>query len=367
VNAGIRAAGLIALLLAGYPGAPAFAAAPHDTTAGAIAIANLDHQIARASEEDGLVELLLARSRFLGDYDALERAVAIAGHPDRTGPALLRAAQVHAAEHRFAQALEELASAGRAGADPDTVAATRASILVATGRAAEVIAQLEQRASADPGYAARSALAIAYAGLGRYEDADALYQQALADLDTTAPFPYAWLYFARGLMWAEQAGDRRRGETFYAQALACLPEFAVANIHMAEIEMARGDLQPAMARLERVLAVSQEPEAMALRGSAQMRMGDVAQGRLAIEAARVRYEALLSRHPLAFADHAAEFYLGPGHNAERAWELALQNLANRETPRALSLAIAAARSAGHPAQGVLAQAKTLGGNNAAAP
>jgi hypothetical protein len=54
----------------------------------------------------------------------------------------------------------------------------------------------------------------------------------------------------------------------------------------------------------------------------------------------------LSRDPLAFADHAAEFYLGPGADPERAWVLAQQNLANRQTPRAAALAIKAAEASG---------------------
>jgi len=33
-----------------------------------------------------------------------------------------------------------------------------------------------------------------------------------------------------------------------------------------------------------------------------------------LEAARSRFEELLGRHLLAFADHAAEFYAGPGND-----------------------------------------------------
>jgi len=49
---------------------------------------------------------------------------------------------------------------------------------------------------------------------------------------------------------------------------------------------------------------------------------------------------------LAFADHGAEFYLGSGADPERAWVLAQQNLANRQTPRAAVLAIKAAEASG---------------------
>jgi hypothetical protein len=76
------------------------------------------------------------------------------------------------------------------------------------------------------------------------------------------------------------------------------------------------------------------------------RTGDALRGEREISLARQRFEGLLARHALAFADHAAEFYLGPGVDAERAWVLAQLNLANRETDRAVALAIRAAGATG---------------------
>lgn len=319
----------------------------HRTTDGAIAIANLDDQIARTAGSAASIDLLLARSRFLGDYDALDAAIRLAEHHQGTGQDGLRAAQAHAAEHRFALAMEELTAAEHAGMEPARTDALRASILVASGHADAAIDMLQAQAANHPGYAAHSALAVAYAELGRYAQADAFYERALADLDTTSPFPYAWLYFARGVMWAEQAGDVRRGARFYAQALSCLPDFVAANVHMAEIEVARGELSMAAQRLQQVLRRSSEPEAMALFGVVHARMGATGVADEWIESARARYATLLQQHPLAFADHAAEFYLGAGDDAEHAWQLASQNLANRETRRALSLALRAALAAGH--------------------
>jgi tetratricopeptide (TPR) repeat protein len=179
-----------------------------------------------------------------------------------------------------------------------------------------------------------------------FRNSRCLYAAALSDLDTTSPFPYAWIYFARGLMWTEQAGHRARGESLYAQALDFLPEFVTANIHLAEIEVARGDLASSIARLERVVGSSNEPEALALLGALHVRAGDALRGWHEISLARERFESLLARQPLAFADHAAEFYLGPGADAERAWSLAQQNPVNRKTDRAYVLAIKAARATG---------------------
>jgi tetratricopeptide (TPR) repeat protein len=224
------------------------------------------------------------------------------------------------------------------------VDATRASALVAVGRAKEVIPTLESDVVRRPGFASYSALAMAYGAVGRVSEADGLYEAAIQSLDTTSPFPYATLYFARGLMWSEQAGDRQRGEAMYAHAVHLVPEFAAANIHLAELEVIRNDLMSAIARLERVVAGTQEPEALALLGQLHIQTGQGARGRQAIADARRRYEGLLVKYPYAFADHAAEFYLGAGANAERAWVLAKDNLAQRPTRRAHLLAIKAAHA-----------------------
>jgi hypothetical protein len=55
-----------------------------------------------------------------------------------------------------------------------------------------------------------------------------------------------------------------------------------------------------------------------------------------------RYEGLLARFPLAFADHGAEYFLGAGGDPARGLSLALMNLENRKTPRAYLVAIGAA-------------------------
>jgi len=317
-----------------------------NTTTSAIAIANLDQQIRQAGNEIGVEELLLVRSRFLGDYEALDRASALGEERYATGRDLLLRARTRSAVHRFADALADVEAAERTGAKPDEISALRASILVAIGRPTEVIPQLEANLLRHPGFASRSALAVAYTAVGRLDDADRLYAEALSSLDTTLPFPYAWIYFARGLMWSEQGGDQARAELLYAQALKYVPEFVTANIHLAEIEALRGDTESAIRRLEEVVQSSHEPEALALLGVLHLRTGDSERGSYEIAEARTSYELLLSRDPLAFADHGAEFYLGSGADPKRAWVLAQQNLANRQTPRAAVLAIKAAEASG---------------------
>jgi len=319
---------------------------PHATTSGAIAIANLDHQIAQLGDQPGVEDLLLTRARFLGDHDALDRACRLAEPRIATAGERLRRARARSAVHRFADALDDLAAAERGGGDADEIAAARAAIFVTLGRADEVIPQLEAAVTRRPGFASLIALAGAYAAVGRIAEADRWYVVALGALgarDTTSPFPYAWTYFVRGTMWSEHGGAPALGAALHARALGHLPAFAAASLHLAELEAARGDPLAAIRRLERAVA-HDDPEALGLVGALHLRTGQPARGQAELARAGARYEALLARHPLAFADHAAELYLGLGANPERAFALAEQNLAARQTERAFALAIAAARA-----------------------
>jgi tetratricopeptide (TPR) repeat protein len=317
-----------------------------DATASIIAIANLDQQIAELGDSPGVEDLLILREEFLADYDALDRASTLAEGRFVTAQDLLKRAQTRAAVHRFAEALSDLQVAQEHGVSPGQIVAMRASILIATGHASEVVAQLKKDLIRNPSFASRSALATAYASMGRVDEADRLYAAALAGLNTTLPFPYAWIYFGRGLMWAEQGQNPARAEAMYKQALAYVPEFAAANISLAKLEMARGDYAAARKRISRIAQSTNHPEALALLGVLDVRNGDRLEGNAEISHAQQRYESLLVRYPLGFADHAAEFYLGPGNDPERAWLLAEQNLANRQTDRSVALAVKAAEATG---------------------
>ena len=342
-----RGACLAALLWAGATAALAGPTAPgeHAGTDGDIALANLDRLIEQAADEPAAIDLLLLRGQFLADHEALDQVAALTEpQGDGAGP-LLRRARARAAAHRFHEAGLDLDAALRAGASADAVGAQRASLQVALGQAQDALPDLQARAARRPGFASHCALALAEAAVGHIEQADALYDAALHDLDTTSPFPAAAVWFARGLMWSEQAGDPRRGAAMYAQAVRAVPSYVPANLHLAELEAARGDTSDALARLERIAAVSRDPEALALLGTLHRRAGDAARGDHEIGQARARFEDLLQRHPLAFADHAAEFYLDAGADPERALYWARINLLARETRRAYTLAIRAARAA----------------------
>jgi tetratricopeptide (TPR) repeat protein len=316
------------------------------TTHGSIAVANLDADIQRRAGEPEVIDLWLLRMQFLADYSALDHVAALVAAVPATPAALLLRVRARAAAHRFTDAMTDLEAAAAAGADARKVKALRASLLIATGRAGEALPGLEADALRQPGFASQAALARAYGAAGRLDDADRLYGRSLGVLDTTSPFPLAAIEFARGMMWAEQGGAAIRGAAHYARALQAVPQFVAAGIHLAEIERAHGAQPAAQERLQRIATASDEPQAWALLGELQLQQGQAAQGQAAILRARQRHESLLARHPSAFADHAAEFYLGAGQDVQRAWSLAQANLRERATRRAYGLAWRAAEAAG---------------------
>lgn len=323
----------VAVLLSGC------AAPPPATTQGEIALANLDEQLRRQGDDPAALELWLLRLQFQADYSVLDRVAAMADAPADDAGGLLRRARARMAVHRFADARADF-DAARA------TPARRAALLMATGRGAQALPVLEAEAQRRPGFASHCALARGMAAVGRLEEADGLYLKALSALDTTSPFPMATIAFARGLMWSEQGGDKRRGAAYYAEALRLVPNYPAAAIHLAEIDMADGNLAAAEAHLLPVVIYSDDPEALGLLGELHRRQGLETRGQEEIDGARRRFEALLAHHPAAFADHAAEFYLGLGSDPQRAWTWARANLRERSTRRAFELAIRAAEASG---------------------
>ncbi len=323
------------------------------TTHSRIALDNLDAQIQQHADAPEALDLWLLRMQVLADYSVLDRMALRAQAQAEPAPADPQAwlwrARAHAAAHRFTAALEDLSAAQSAGAATRTVEGLRLSWKVATGHAAEVLGALEADAAQRPGFATHAALARAYGAVGRLDDADRCYDEALQALDFTSPFPAAALAFARGLMWSEQGQEAERGASHYRHALQAVPEFVAARIHLAEFEIAQGQEAAAEAGLRRVATASDEPEAWARLGELHLRQGQHARGQAEIRRARRRYDTLLARHPAAFADHAAEFYLGAGADAQRAWGWARVNLRERQTRRAYTLAIRAARASGRVA------------------
>lgn len=359
-----RALVAIGLLTAceGAPTSSAVSAAPsvpQRTTRGDIALRNLSDRVSTLEKAAGravpslavreqLIDALLTRAQFAGTFVDFDRALALGEGAvgDFAGDArawLLRARTLSAV-HRFDDAAQDLEVAARLGANVDE---RLAWIRIAEGRDLEAARAFAQsRVERSRSLENLALLANAEAALGEFEVADAHYAAALATLHDVSPFPVAQLCFQRGLMWAEQAARPERASSYYAEAVRRLPQYVVANVHLAELEAASGHPDAAIQRLRGIVDRTEDPEPAGHLAQllASQNPEDPA-ARTLSERARIAYENLLARHRAAFLDHAAEFFSGPGARPELASTLARENLALRRTPRAYALAIEAAFAA----------------------
>ena len=327
-------------------------------TAGEIATINLesarrgawarfaqDARLAGAAEAIVYNETLAAQ--FLGDLDALDRLETLASQfarVDHSFRAAFIQAEVASTVHRFANARNYLARAALLGASRENVDRHALSndqacgvnldaVLIARRRIAEASGQLEDLVP----------LGALLADLERFAEADAVYRQALSAYDEVSPFPLAWVCFQLGMLWGELAPvpDPNLAALWYRRAIAYLPNYVKARVHLAEIYASQGRTGDAEALLLPALS-SRDPEVRWRLADVLIGQGVFEDGERQLAAARCGFEELLGKHPLAFADHAAEFYAGSGNDYRRALELARTNVANRPTRRAVRQARAIA-------------------------
>jgi hypothetical protein len=141
-------------------------------------------------------------------------------------------------------------------------------------------------------------------------------------------------------MWGEAADRPDLALVLYRDAVARLPQYVVANVHLSELEQATS----AISRLEAIAPTAGDPEPTGRLAELLAEANPDRADQLRDEAI-ARYETLLSRHEEAFLDHGAEFFAGPGGDPQRALDMALRNLALRPVPRSYIVAVEAAFAA----------------------
>ena len=331
------------------------------TTAGEIAVGNLSSEIAAREFSltltpqnlwirEALIDLLLMRSQVLGTFSDLDRALELAErgqdlHPD-DGDAALLMARVLAAVHRFFEAEEWLEQAiGLGAAHPQRLMDT---IDLAQGENLdEILGRRLQWVKTHSSYEAWTDLAAIQAAHGLFEEADASFRVALDSYDDVSPFPVAWVAFQRGVMWAEQADVSVKAVALYREAVQRLPQFVVAQVHLSELEAESGEFEAAEQRLRGLVQQTEDPEPLGRLAELLAEAFPTEAGAL-VDEARVRYEDLFERHPQAFLDHGAEFFMGPGQDPDRAVSLAMAQLSHRQNDRAYLVALRSALAAEEP-------------------
>jgi len=319
-------------------------------TSGRIALANLSSSIeclerrraegARFEELATLSDLLFLRGDLLGRIVDHDRAETVAEEAAASCPATVNALVIRArlAErfHRFEDAQALLDRATFSGGTNPKIQATRAALLQATGNFADALELRNRLTLEDYGIHSVGALATLMAEMGQWAQAEALYVKALRADNGASPLPCAQLLFEWGVG-AMRCGELERAEEIFVQLEGILPAHVPGRGHRAEVALARRQLDVAVALVEPLLAISDDPEYVAIHAEILAAGGNSAQATREARRAAAAYESLLARRPEAYADHAAAFFMGVGDRPLLALEFATKNRALRDTPRSRRL------------------------------
>ncbi len=290
-----------------------------------------------------LVDLLVLRAQIVGRIADYEHAAQIAElraiEAPEDGAALLSRARTRSSLHRFAEAEIDCKHAAKLGAPTRQVDAAIAALHQATGRYEEALATYRRLEDEKPDFESAGNIASLLAEMGERSAAEHWFETSCERYRSVSPFAIAQLEFQRGHMWFSM--DRNRARHWFLTATRRLPCYAHAEGHLAELEFALGDADVAIARLERLAAAADDPDYASELSLMLREMGREAEAISWRNHAEKRYEDLIARHPAAYADHGARFWLHVGGNPKKALDLALLNLAVRDTPRARNIVAAA--------------------------
>jgi tetratricopeptide (TPR) repeat protein len=288
----------------------------------------------------GLVELIALRGLIVGHIADYERGEEIAEQLVRDAPtnptAWIARARTRAGFHRFQDALADIDRAERLSLDLETANGERAAIFQALGRYDEALALREEAAARRASFENVAALVGLHAERGEIEAAERRYTQSRTRYRGVSPFPLTLLDFQMGHMWKNEGrlDDARRS---FEAAIRCVPAYAPARGHLAEVEAQLGEIDSAVARLTSLAVSSDDPDYAAQLASILSDAGRDGESRHWRRLAASRYDDLVANRPEAFADHAAEFWLAAGADPDKALRLAQMNVEVRNTPRARSL------------------------------
>lgn len=301
-----------------------------------------------------VVKLLCAVAHYRGTLANYDQAAQLVEQMFKLAPqsahSFLARAKVRSTFHEFEPALADLAQAEKLDSETaPLVYDGRAGIYTALGRTDDALTMYRVINKTRPDLSTLGLEAGLLADRGEIAAADDLYMKAQLKFRDVAPFPLAWLYFQHGLMW-EQADNLPRARELYAAAVDRLPTYAPAVAHLAAAEAARAQRDRAIALLRPLVTESDDPEYKGQLAALLKEAGDIKGADALLAQARSQYEALLAKHPRAFASHAVRFYLGAGADPKAALGWAEKNLTALVTNDSLALATEAATAAGASAR-----------------
>jgi len=322
-----------------------------------IAINNLESQVSSAKElllkfpnrfalRVSLFNLLKLRIKFLGTFNDFEYLESITNYFPKTADEYMLKAQYFTLIHDFKQAKTLLNEALKLEPKNKDIERKLFVIDLATNKNLENLKLFNSFLLNSKSTPSNSMLlASIETEFGNFKKADQYYQDAINKYNDSSPFLLAYILFNRGLMWSEKVGNKSLGKKYYLEAVQYLPEYVVAQVHLAEFDLNEGNTKIAISRLSNLLFFD-DPEIDSTLAELYTFLEEKEKVKQYVSSALKKYNLLLSRYPLAFVDHGSEFFMGLGSDPKRAMELAQFNLNNRQNERSYIVAIHAAINLG---------------------
>ncbi len=313
------------------------------TTSANIYLDNLDARISQLQRSfdhrpdpdlaQALALSLTHRYRIRGVLADAEAAGAVlaaqaAAHPEH-GSLQLAHAHWLALFHRFGEAREVIGKVTASDVNAALLASQRDEINLALGRYEDLGAAFQLPGENPPAdiyqLAARANAAVLQ---GDLDLASRLYFEAQSHYRDVGPYPLAWLHTQQGIALL-RFGQIEQAARFFSAARDRLPQYYLATEHLAECLTEMGRFEEARALYAEVIEQTGNAEFLAALAGLEEVAGNAALAQSLQAQAQQGYSVLLERHPDAYAQHAAEFYLDIGQT-ELAHELARRNLALRQ-------------------------------------
>lgn len=302
-----------------------------------------------------VLDALSERQRFTSSVADLRRLPELGDRVVAAAPkaakSFVRRAAARAAVHRFKDAKEDLATAVSLGAQGAQVDGLRATFLQADGDLDGALALRHAMTTAHEDIITLGAEASVLGELGRVDEAASLFERAARGYNDVAAPAVAWLYFQEAAMW-ERARNIPRARAFYEAAYERLPIYAHAASHFALLESssAKGaasssKAEHALSILEPIAASADDPEFEWALAQVLRRLHRDADADAHLAKARARYDEITTALPEAYAEHAANFWVADGADAQKALVWAKKNLDVRRSAAAFEVAFLAAISA----------------------
>lgn len=216
-----------------------------------------------------------------------------------------------------------------------------AQLSLATHQPGKAERQLDSCKLITPSYGMRSKIAmyqsryseaveLALSGLNKHLDPESLLAMSVVRMATGSPHEAmalleaaesryhgnsrhqrAWYKLQRGIF-AMQSGQFERARALFRQSTDILPDWWLAEEHLAEVSVYLGDTQTAMQLYNKVIASTGYAEYITARADLLLDSGNSELAKSDIETARTQFDQRLEMYPEAVAGHAIDFYLVHG-------------------------------------------------------